>query len=58
MVQNDELKVIKKENNNQGYGSNKGEGSNGNRPQIGQLAIQAPIPNPSSNVYQNNQVNT
>lgn len=57
MVYNGEIKIIKKENNNQGFGSSKGGGSNGNKPQGGQLTIEASPPNPTSNVSQNNQVN-
>ena len=56
MVQNGELKVVKKDNKNHGYGS-KGNGSSGGKSQGGQLAIQAPSSNPPSNTYQNTQVN-
>ena len=48
MVQNGELKIVKKDNNNHGYGS-KGNGSGGSKSQGHQLAIQAPPSNPPSN---------
>lgn len=44
MVQNGEIKVVKKENNNRGYGSNKNGASNGSKPQVNQLMLQAPPP--------------
>lgn len=46
MVQNDWIKVVKKENNNCSYGSNKSDGPNGGKPQVSQLILQAPSPTP------------
>lgn len=50
MIQNGKIKVIKKENNNRGYGSNKSGAPNRGKPQVNQLILQAPTPTPIPNV--------
>lgn len=46
MVQNGDLKVVKKETRNHGYGSNKSGFTIGAKPQVNQLTLQAPLPPP------------
>jgi len=57
MVQNGEIKVLKKENNNWGYGSNKSSFTNGSKPQFNQLMLQASPPPPMQNFQHANQIN-
>lgn len=57
MVHNGEIKVVKKENNNHGYGSNKSGAPNWGKPQVNQLMLQAPPLPPMQNIWQANQVN-